>query len=70
MSDLKNKSWTEEVTYKQENSALNSLVNEYGLKSWMKISEVISRMFTTPRTAKQCRDRWHNYANPKIKNEA
>ena len=44
------------------------MVIEYGAKSWTKVAQDVSENFPTPRSGKQCRERWHNHLNPKIHN--
>ncbi|CAN1146162.1 Transcription factor MYB118, partial [Linum perenne] len=49
----------------KEDRLLNHLVGVHGLKSWSVIAKV-----SGGRTAKQCRERWHNHLKPHIKKEA
>ena len=46
---------------KNEDAKLESLIKEYGEGEWKLIAEKMS-----PRTARQCRERWTNYVNPKL----
>jgi hypothetical protein len=49
--------WSEE-----EDRYLCSLVVQYGTQSWTKLCQHF-----TNRTAKQCRERWHNHVDPNVK---
>ena len=49
--------WTQE-----EDTSLIQLVEENGAQKWTFIAEKLPG-----RTGKQCRERWHNHLNPKIK---
>jgi hypothetical protein len=44
-----------------EDSALRDLVSSYGTSSW---SAIAARM--SHRNARQCRERWNNYLNPRL----
>ena len=66
MDDLDSESENEEYVKgswtKSEDELLINLINNYGAKNWARIA----RFFPT-RIGKQCRERWHNHLNPKIK---
>lgn len=51
----------------QEDSAISELVEEYGTKQWKLVAKVIKQKYNIKRrSAKQCRERWHNHLDPKI----
>ncbi|KAJ8907605.1 hypothetical protein NDN08_007715 [Rhodosorus marinus] len=52
--------WTAE-----QDQQLTMLVSTSGLRSWTKIARCLER-----RTGKQCRERWLNYLDPRIKHDA
>jgi hypothetical protein len=49
----------------QEDEKVIELVNKYGAKKWTLIARHLKG-----RIGKQCRERWHNHLNPKIKKSA
>lgn len=56
------KAWTTE-----EDEALVTLVRDLGTKHWTALSNSLSTHFELPsRTAKQCRERWHNHLDPDV----
>ena len=57
---LRKRAWNEE-----EDSKLIHLVRQHGPNKW---SFIASQM--VERVGKQCRERWHNHLNPKIKKES
>ncbi|CAG9762383.1 unnamed protein product [Ceutorhynchus assimilis] len=50
---------------KEEDEKVIELVNKYGAKKWTLIARNLKG-----RIGKQCRERWHNHLNPKIKKSA
>ncbi|XP_050499620.1 myb-related protein B isoform X2 [Diabrotica virgifera virgifera] len=58
--DLVKGPWT-----KEEDEKVIELVNKYGAKKWTLIARHLKG-----RIGKQCRERWHNHLNPKIKKSA
>ena len=54
---LRKKPWTEE-----EDNLVRKLVEKYGPQRWSFIAK-----FVEGRLGKQCRERWHNHLNPRIK---
>ncbi|CAG9321063.1 unnamed protein product [Blepharisma stoltei] len=66
MSHGERKIWNQ-----MEDSAIQNLVEEFGEKNWILISEKLAEKYgITDRTGKQCRERWHNHINPKLKKGA
>lgn len=57
---LKKKAWTQE-----EDEKLISLVTKHGAHKWSHIANLMK-----DRVGKQCRERWHNHLNPRIKKDA
>ena len=57
---LRKRAWNEE-----EDNKLITLVKQFGPNKW---SFIASQMIE--RVGKQCRERWHNHLNPKIKKES
>ena len=56
------KPWTAE-----EDFAIKSLVEEFGLRKWSIISQELSSRFSIRhRSGKQCRERWHNHLDSNI----
>ncbi|CAI2358777.1 unnamed protein product [Moneuplotes crassus] len=54
----------------QEDEAITKLVNRFGTKQWKTISKEYSKITKNKkRSAKQCRERWHNHLDPKINKE-
>ncbi len=56
----------------EEDAKLVELAAKYREKSWSRIAEDISELGdpgNKGKTAKQCRERWHNHLNPKIMRE-
>lgn len=51
--------WTQ-----REDIVLVQLVEKIGAQKWTMISEYLPN-----RLGKQCRERWHNHLNPKIKKQ-
>ena len=47
---------------KEEDDTLREQVRQYGLKNWVLVSKGLPG-----RIGKQCRERWHNHLDPKIK---
>ena len=44
------------------------LVKRHGHKRWAQVSEDMKGNFgENSRSGKQCRERWHNHLNPKVK---
>lgn len=68
MNSIVRRPWTPDVSFTQEDGAIQKLVALYGDKNWADISK---RLFThhaiKGRTGKQCRERWHNHLDPNIK---
>jgi myb proto-oncogene protein len=61
------KPWGAEVIFIQEDDAIKCLTEEFGTKQWTLISELLIKRFNIRgRTAKQCRERWHNHLDPDI----
>jgi hypothetical protein len=61
------KPWTLSVFPSQEDTAIAALVLELGCKSWISVSQVLVKRFgLKDRSAKQCRERWHNHLNPAV----
>ena len=59
---LNRKLWGLEVKNIQEDDAIKCLVDEFGTKQWTLIAKMlVSRYNIRGRTAKQCRERWHNH---------
>ena len=55
---------------KEEDEAIISLVNEYGTKDWTLISKMVKQKYgIKKRSAKQCRERWHNHLDSNIKKD-
>ena len=54
---LRKKAWT-----KNEDTKLRALVNKHGAQKWSFIANLMK-----DRVGKQCRERWHNHLNPKIR---
>ena len=59
-SILKKKAWTQE-----EDDKLITLVTKHGAHKWSHIANLMK-----DRVGKQCRERWHNHLNPRIKKDA
>jgi len=57
---LKKKAWTAE-----EDEKLINLVTKHGAHKWSHIANLMK-----DRVGKQCRERWHNHLNPRIKKDA
>lgn len=54
----------------KEDEAITQLVFELGDKCWTSLSaELAERYHVKGRSAKQCRERWHNHLNPAIKRD-
>ncbi len=51
----------------QEDAQLAALAERYHGRNWDAIAEAFSHGSMTPKTARQCRERWHNHLNPGIK---
>ena len=50
-----------------EDSALQVLVQELGVKRWAEVSLRLQERFqVTGRSGKQCRERWHNHLDPSV----
>ena len=66
----KRKAWS-----KDEDRAIQYLVQERGLTNWTKISEEMTRSMkeldrnNEGRSGKQCRERWYNHLHPEIKRD-
>jgi len=54
--------WTEE-----EDDTIARLVKEYGICKWTLISKKLKQYGIHGRSGKQCRERWHNHLDPKVK---
>lgn len=55
---------------KQEDDAIIALVKEYGTKDWTLISKLVKQKYgIKKRSAKQCRERWHNHLDSHIKKD-
>ena len=53
---------------KEEDNYILYLVSKYGIGNWSLISNEINNQFKNPiRSGKQCRERYHNHLDPKIK---
>mmetsp|Transcript_4275 Transcript_4275/g.5184 ORF Transcript_4275/g.5184 Transcript_4275/m.5184 type:complete len:92 (+) Transcript_4275:27-302(+) len=53
---------------REEDEAIVSLVQEFGTKDWTLISKMTKQRYAIKkRSAKQCRERWHNHLDPNIK---
>lgn len=64
------KPWTSNVLVTQEDAAVALLVHELGCKCWTAISQQLTRRFGYKgRSAKQCRERWHNHLDPFVSKE-
>ena len=60
----------ERLWTKKDDMHLMTLINVYGPQRWNFLSRLMSREFPmTPKTAKQCRERWHNKLDPQSINE-
>lgn len=57
---LRKKAWTSD-----EDDKLMNLVTKHGAHKWSHIANLMK-----DRVGKQCRERWHNHLNPKIKKDA
>ena len=54
----------------EEDNAVKELVKKYGTKNWTLISKKVSKQFKhCNRSGKQCRERWHNHLNPRVKKQ-
>ena len=61
------KPWTTCVLSTQEDSAIAALVLELGGKNWTSVAQLLAQRFGLKgRSAKQCRERWHNHLDPHI----
>lgn len=60
----KNKDYTRGSWTKEEDDLLLYYIEKLGTKKWSKIAEYIPN-----RIGKQCRARWHNHLDPKVKKE-
>lgn len=66
------KPWSAKVLLTQEDDAIVALVRELGDKSWTYLAAAlveryhIKGRYRTCRSAKQCRERWHNHLNPGV----
>lgn len=51
-----------------ESLNVRQAVASNGTKNWTLIAEALTRLHknTITRTAKQCRERWHNHLDPKV----
>ena len=58
---IKTKPWKHE-----EDEKLKELVNEFGIKKWAHIANVLNEEFGTSRKGKNCRERWNNHLDPNI----
>ena len=58
--------WSSEVKLMQEDNALKELVIRLGLGKWFMAAKELSRIYDTPRTGKQCRERWRNHLDPSL----
>jgi len=56
---MEKKMWTQE-----DDALIVQLVNRYGSGKWTQISRLLRESFSTKRTEKQIRERWHNHLNP------
>lgn len=54
--------WTQE-----EDDTITRLVKEYGIRKWTLISKKLKQYGIYGRSGKQCRERWHNHLDPKVK---
>jgi hypothetical protein len=54
--------WTQE-----EDDTITRLVREYGIRKWTLISKKLKQYGIHGRSGKQCRERWHNHLDPKVK---
>ena len=61
--------WTQNVSSKQEDQLLDSLILLYGHKNWKKISSELLDHLGIVRTSKQCRDRWINFLRKGLNNK-
>ena len=53
-----------------EDSVLQTLVQELGVKRWAEVSQQLEERYgVTGRTGKQCRERWHNHLDPCVSKE-
>lgn len=60
----KNRPWSE-----AEDTRINSLIEELGLKQWVLVAATINRDFfdgETIRKGKHCRERWYNHLDPSL----
>jgi myb proto-oncogene protein len=54
----------------QEDAAIAELVQEHGTKQWKTVAKMIKEKYNIKRrSAKQCRERWHNHLDPNINKE-
>jgi len=61
------KPWTTCVLSTQEDSAIAALVLELGGKNWTSVAQLLAQRFGLKgRSAKQCRERWHNHLDPAV----
>ncbi|KAF4710083.1 hypothetical protein FOZ62_006812, partial [Perkinsus olseni] len=53
---------------KEEDDLIRQTVTSNGTKNWTLIADALTRLNgnTVTRTAKQCRERWHNHLDPKV----
>ena len=62
---VKRRPWTTE-----EDEIIKRLVLENGTKKWTVISQKLTSDYKIKkRTGKQCRERWHNHLDPKIRKD-
>jgi myb proto-oncogene protein len=60
------------VLPRQEDTAIQELVTEFGNKEWTTIARMlgtrygISHRWEIDRSSKQCRERWHNHLDPEV----
>ncbi|EER10036.1 myb, putative [Perkinsus marinus ATCC 50983] len=63
LANSERRQWLEE-----EDELIRQAVASNGTKNWTLIAEALTRLHknTITRTAKQCRERWHNHLDPKV----
>jgi len=70
MSLQRRRPWSSEVTPRQEDTAVRTLVRQLGTRRWGLVSAaLVSQYALAGRSGKQCRERWHNQLNPTIRHD-
>ena len=70
MKTYTRRAWTQEVAARQEDDAINALVDELGVRQWSVLASHLHHRFGIKhRSGKQCRERWHNHLDPAVLKE-